>query len=255
MGFPIHCQGENIAGTLQLNLQWWGCVWGVVVDSKQNFFSRLKPLQNVVLNDGSLVRYPTPWKTFREVGTWDVHKPLLVGYTIELRCYEIPWVSIKIHRFTNKKNGNGQLASIRWSFFGGFQTSPHEPSHAGRGLSSKHPTVIRFFPTNICSMFSMSYKLHFRKSLILRQAALIFPTKIPSNKLLRTINCWISHVWFQYLQNLLRMVPPVKFFFNQRSTQRLSVPFQHHEQKTKSTTHPEAFQFKGKPQSILGVKA
>lgn len=103
MGFPIHCQGENIAGTLQLNLQWWGCVWGVVVDSKQNFFSRLKPLQNVVLNDGSLVRYPTPWKTFREVGTWDVHKPLLVGYTIELRCYEIPWVSIKIHRFTNKK--------------------------------------------------------------------------------------------------------------------------------------------------------
>lgn len=98
MGFPIHCQGENIVGTLQLNLQWW-CVWGVVVDSKQNLFSRLKPLQNVVLNDGSLVRYPTPWKTFQEVGTWDVHPPLVV-ILLNLNA-------TKSHgfqsRFTNKK--------------------------------------------------------------------------------------------------------------------------------------------------------
>ena len=98
MEFPIHCQGENIVGTLQLNLQWW-CVWGVVVDSKQNLFSRLKPLQNVVLNDGSLVRYPTPWKTFQEVGTWDVHPPLVV-VLLNLNATKSHGFQA---RFTNKK--------------------------------------------------------------------------------------------------------------------------------------------------------
>lgn len=154
------------------------------------------------------------------------------------------------------KNGNEQLASIPVLFWWIPNISPWTKPCRQGAFFSKHPLFFGFFTTNICSMCLMSYKLHFGKSLILRQAALIVPTKIPSNKLLRTTNRWISHVWFQYLQNLLRMVPPVKFFFNQRSTQRLSVPFQHHEQKTKSTTHPEAFQFKGKPQSnILGAKA
>ena len=77
-----------------------------MVDSKQNLFSRLKPLQNVVLNDGSLVRYLTPGKPSGKLEPEIMEKPLVV-ILLNLNA-------TKSHGFQSRFTNNKKTETGNW---------------------------------------------------------------------------------------------------------------------------------------------